>query len=268
MTETQNTWTETDSAIYRQLATVAVPAREAQIATLLTLMPFGPQDPFHAVELASGEGALSYALLDCFPNVSLLALDGSEKMRTHTAANLEQFALRAAVGAFDITASDWYDQLEGADVVVSSLCVHHLSGQGKRELFAAICRHLSSKGALLLADLVMPQRPEAQTLFADTWDQAAETQSKAKTDSSQLYELFIREQWNYYHYPDPVDQPSPLFEQLSWLKTAGFAVVDCFWLQAGYAIYGGYKTGTASTSPGVSYARALRSAKTALAAIS
>lgn len=268
MTETQNTWTETDSATYRQLAAVAVPAREAQIATLLTLLPFGPQDPFRLVELASGEGALSYALLDCFPKASLLALDGSEKMRSHTAANLERFAPRAAVGAFDITASDWYDQLEGVDVVVSSLCVHHLSGQGKRELFAAIYRRLSPRGALLLADLVMPQRPEAQTLFADTWDRAAETQSMVKTGSPQLYELFVREQWNYYRYPDPVDQPSPLFEQLSWLEAAGFAVVDCFWLQAGHAIYGGYKTGTASTSPGVSYAQALHAAEIALATIS
>ncbi len=114
----------------------------------------------------------------------------------------------------------------------------------------------------------MPQRPEARTLFADTWDRAAETQSMAKTGSSQLYELFVREQWNYYRYPDPVDQPSSLFEQLSWLKAAGFAVVDCFWMQAGHAIYGGYKTGTAATSLGVSYAQALHAAETALAAIS
>ena len=33
-------WTETISDTYRQLAQIAVPSRDQQIATLLTLMPF------------------------------------------------------------------------------------------------------------------------------------------------------------------------------------------------------------------------------------
>lgn len=53
------------------------------------------------------------------------------------------------------------------------------------------------------------------------------------------YERFRRRQCNIFRYPDPFDKPSPLYDQLAWLKAAGFAAVDVFWLGAGHAIYGG-----------------------------
>jgi hypothetical protein len=92
----------------------------------------------------------------------------------------------------------------------------------------------------LIADLIEAKTPQANTLFAATWDNMAEAASIERTLSRDLFELFERENWNLFHYPDPdFDKPSPLFEQLQWLQAAGFAIVDCFWMQAGHAIYGG-----------------------------
>jgi hypothetical protein len=85
-----------------------------------------------------------------------------------------------------------------------------------------------------------------------------------KTGSTWAFEQFVEVGWNYYHFPDPFDKPSPLFEQLTWLKAAGFAGVDCFWLQAGHAIYGGYKAGSPPPASGVSFVAALRSTQAAL----
>lgn len=257
-------WAESDSELYQGIADVAVPAREEQIATLLTLLPFSPAESFRAVELGCGQGLLSYALLHCFPQAEVLALDGSAVMRAQAAERLQAFGVRARVEPFDLHATDWWSRLQGVDCVVSSLVVHHLNGVDKRRLFATISGHLSPRGALLIADLIEPQRPEARQLFAATWDRSAETQAIAQTGSMQLFERFIEVGWNYYRFPDPFDQPSPLFEQLTWLKAAGFAVVDCFWLQAGHAIYGGYKAESAPASSGVSYLTALRAAKASL----
>ena len=36
------------------------------------------------------------------------------------------------------------------------------------------------------------------------------------------------------------EMPYRVFDQLKWLEEAGFSVVDCFWMRAGHAIYGGY----------------------------
>jgi hypothetical protein len=48
--------------------------------------------------------------------------------------------------------------------------------------------------------------------------------------------------------------------RLECLKEAGFAIVDCFWLQAGHAIFGGYKQ-VPSGAVGVGFDDALRSAE-------
>lgn len=239
MTEIE--WTQESSEIYRQLASIAVPGRAEQMAAVLMLMPFDQQESFRAVELASGEGKLAQALLAAFPNATVVALDGEESMRQATTARLSQFGGRASVAAFDMKADDWYVHLDGADVVYSSLCVHHLDGTEKQAMFKAIASRLSSRGAFLIADLVLHQREEARRLFAATYDAATRSESIEQTGSTDLYEQLVAHEWNYYAKPDPYDKPSPLFDQLMWLREAGLAEVDCFWLQAGHAVYGGYK---------------------------
>jgi tRNA (cmo5U34)-methyltransferase len=171
-------------------------------------------------------------------------------MRAITRQRLAPFGRRATVEAFELTATDWYAHLQHTEAVLSSLCLHHLSGPQKQALFAEIHRRTSPQAALLIADLVAPQRPEANALFAAAWDKAALTQAQSHANSAHGFTLFQQAQWNLYHYPDPVDRPSPLFEQLQWLAAAGFTVVDCFWMQAGHAIYGGYKaSAVASQTP-------------------
>jgi tRNA (cmo5U34)-methyltransferase len=51
----------------------------------------------------------------------------------------------------------------------------------------------------------------------------------------------VRERWNIYDHPDPMDKPSTLPEQLRWLEEASFEGSDAFWARAGHALLGGYK---------------------------
>lgn len=265
--DSQNQWSEENSQLYQEIAPIVVPARAEQIASLLTLLPFSSNDAFRAVEVGCGEGILSEVLLTCFPKAIVIALDGSEEMRIQAAKRLNDFGTRAQIEPFDLMSDDWHGHLRNADCVLSSLVIHHLTGEGKKTLFATIHNHLSPRGVFLIADLIHPQRSEASELFAATWDRITETQSLAETGSTDLFEKFKQSEWNYFRYPDdPIDHPSPLFDQLLWLKEAGFAVVDCFWMQAGHAIYGGYKSAASEVSDGLSFEVALRTAKEILMA--
>ncbi len=261
MTDTEDQWTEDNSRLYQAIAPVAVPARAEQLAALLTLLPFGREDDFKVVEIGSGEGILSTCVLNCFPKASVVALDGSAEMRHQTSRRLSHFSNRVTIASFDLYDSDWPSHLVNADCVLSSLVVHHLDDEGKQTLFSTIHSQLSERGVLLLADLIEAQRPEAKALFAATWDRITETQSLAQTDSTELFELFKEAEWNYYRYHDPFDKPSYLFDQLLWLKEAGFRTVDCFWLQAGHAIYGGYKSAAQPSGGRVSFEAALQMAQ-------
>ena len=237
-------WTEDDSDLYQEIAPVAVPARAEQMAALLTLIPAQETGACRIVELACGEGRFGEALLTAFPRATYLGLDGSAGMREMAGRRLERFGGRARAVSFELASTDWAHMADGADVVISSLAIHHLDAPGKRALFGAIAPRLSANGALLIADLIEPARPEAAALFAGGWDHAVAVAARGQANGEHRAAAFHAAQWNHYRHPDPMDRPSPLFDQLCWLRDAGFAIVDCFWMQAGHAIYGGYRAGS------------------------
>ena len=261
MTDTP-AWSEQDSDTYRRLAPVAVPSREQQLATIATLLPFSSNDDFGVVEVGCGEGVLSQTIAGLFPNARITALDGSESMRVAAATRLASHGDRVRVDAMDLAAEDWLVNLDGADAVVSSLVIHHLDGPEKKRLFEAIGERTSARSALVIADLVEPASPQALELFAASWDESARLQAET-LGNNELFDLFRSTEWNIYRVPDPMDKPSRLADQLQWLQEAGFARVDCFWLEAGHAIYGGYKPGGGDGR--VDYVSALRGAGDALA---
>ena len=238
-------WTENDSSTYRTIAPVAVPRRQEMMAALLTAVPFGAGEPLKILELGSGEGLLAEALLTRFSQATLTALDGSESMRHAATTRLGGFGDRVRVDRFDVTALDWWDRMFGVDVLVSSLCLHHLNDARKRYLYKAAADRLSPRGVLLMADLVDPQHPALRRLAADRWDTAA----KEQADAAGMPELFVRfvdERWNHFRFPDASDQPAALLHHFMWLRHAGFAAVDCIWMDAGHAVFGGFKHAEAS----------------------
>jgi tRNA (cmo5U34)-methyltransferase len=243
-----STWSEEDSETYRAIAAMAVPRRDEMMAALVAAAPFTADEPFKILELGSGDGLLADALLTSFPHASLTALDGSESMRQAATARLAAFGERARVAAFDLATLDWWDRMFGVDLVVSSLALHHLNDAKKQYLYKAAAERMSDRGALLIADLVDPQHPAARSAAAARWDALARQQAGA-IGAPELYQRFVDERWNHFRFPDPADQPSALMHHLVWLRHAGFAAVDCVWMDAGHAVFGGFKQAAASGSP-------------------
>lgn len=235
-------WTEADSRAFVDDGAVFVPSRDEQIATLCGLVPARADETFTLAELGAGAGVLARAVLAAFPRCRYVALDGSPSMRSQLATALASYRDRVEVRDFDLALLDWRAALPvPLRCVLASLVVHHLAGAGKRRLFADLARQLEPGGALLLADVVEPVIPAAREAFARQWDDAARAQSQALTGGLDAFRRFEAGGWNFYRgTPEPYDQPSRLDEQLRWLREAGFATVDCVWMRAGHAIFGGW----------------------------
>jgi hypothetical protein len=77
---------------------------------------------------------------------------------------------------------------------------------------------------------------------------AAKEQAEA-VRMPELFERFVDERWNHFRFPDPSDQPAALLHHFMWLRHAGFAAVDCIWLDAGHAVFAGFKQAEASALP-------------------
>ena len=251
MSATDNTiphWDENNSAYFLELGELFVPARDEQLTALLDLLPALPDETFTVVELGAGGGQLAQAILEKFTHCHYVALDGSATMRERLALRLAPFSDRVEIQPFELVEQAWRDALPSPlRCVLSSLCVHHLTGPQKRQFFGDMAQHLEIGGALLLADLIEPASQRIADLFARQYDEIVREQSMAALGNLSAYEEFRNSKWNYYRHdygsadPDPIDHPSPLNDQLRWLEEASFSSVDCFWMRAGHAVYGGYR---------------------------
>ena len=241
----QNQWDEESSATFLDLGEIFVPGRAEQTQALLELIPARTDEVFTIVELAAGGGILAQAMLEHFPACHYVALDGSETMREQMAQRLVAYRDRLTIAPFLLEDQAWRNALPTPlRCVVSSLCVHHLDDEQKWTLFHDMFKRIESGGALLLADVMKPATPMIAALFARQYDDVVRSQSMAIRGDMSGFEQFQELEWNYflYDYNDPAsyDKPSLLSDQLRWLHEIGYQHVDCFWLQAGHAVYGGY----------------------------
>ena len=130
------------------------------------------------LELGTGTGETALRVLERNPGARLTGIDGSEAMVEHARKRLPGADLR--VGRLEQPLP------EGPfDLVVSVLAVHHLDGEGKRDLFERVARVTD---VFVLGDVVVPERPEDAVIEID-WVE---------------------------------DLPSSVPEQIAWLEEAGF----------------------------------------------
>lgn len=231
-------WCEEDTRTFLDLARYAVPGREAQIAALVDLVP-ASEKPFDIIDLGCGEGLLSAALLDRFPQAWITALDGSAAMLARARARCQRFGVRFTAQRADL-GQPWPRLARAPRTVVSSLALHHLEDSAKKRLFQEIFASLTAGGALLIADLVQPASTRALAYAAQAWDDAVRDRARQLDGDSRGFDAFVAEGWNLFRHPDlEVDRPAPIFSQLAWLREAGFVAVDVFWMQAGHALFGG-----------------------------
>ena len=237
-------WEEDESQVFLRYGPLFVPRREEQIDTVCRLIPADSYEEFKVAELGAGDGALASAVMSSFPNCRYLALDGSELMRARLQSTPESQAGRLQVAPFDLADTEWRTCLPSPlRCVLASLIVHHLNADGKRQLFSDVASRLEPGGAFIMIDLVEPTSSQARDAYARQWDEDVRVSVQVSGKGPEAYELFRNDHWNFYSdpTPDPYDQPSPLADQLNWLRDAGFSEVDCFWMYAGHAIFGGYK---------------------------
>ncbi|HEX3056606.1 MAG TPA: class I SAM-dependent methyltransferase, partial [Gaiellaceae bacterium] len=102
----------------------------------------------NVLELGTGTGETALRVLARNPGARWTGIDGSEAMVAHA---------RERLPGADLRVQRLEDPLpEGPfDLVVSCLAVHHLDGEGKRDLFRRIAR---VSDTFVLGDVVVPER--------------------------------------------------------------------------------------------------------------
>ncbi len=149
------------------------------------------------LELGTGTGETARRLLERHPDAVLIGIDESAGMLDAARAALPAARVDLRVGRLE-------DPLPAGpfDLVASALCVHHLSGSEKAGLFTRVYEALEPGGMFVLGDVVVPDDP-----------------ADAKIPLTPGF-----------------DKPSPVPEQLSWLRDAGFCDLRVAWARDDLAV--------------------------------
>ena len=105
------------------------------------------------LELGVGTGETSRRLLERHPGAHLTGIDVSPEMLEEARRRLPEADLRVARLEDPLPEGPF-------DLVLSTLAVHHLDAAGKADLFRRVAAALAPGGRFVLADVVVPERPE------------------------------------------------------------------------------------------------------------
>lgn len=140
-------------------------------------------DPRTILDLGVGSGLTAKRVAEVLPEAHIHGIDESQEMLEGAAQVLDPDLSSLTPGRLEDTLPTG-----PFDLVMSTLAVHHLDGEGKADLFTRISRVLVDGGRFVLADLVVPPDPADVVTPID----------------------------------GVVDVPSSLTDQLQWLSAAGF----------------------------------------------
>ncbi|HCI78380.1 MAG TPA: hypothetical protein DHW02_01670 [Ktedonobacter sp.] len=240
--DTTAQWNESNSQVFIDYGRYFVPERETQIKIITSLIPVvrGEQ---HVFDLCCGEGLLTKAILEHFPDYQVHAFDGSPMMLNRVKQQASSYSHRLHTHIFKLESNNWRTVNFPVRAVVCSLSIHHLDDAQKWHLFRDVRRMLAPGGVFLIADIIQPVTPLGNRLAAKMWDDEVRQRAMQLDGHLEAYQQFLDEHWNSFTLtePDPIDKMSPLFSQLKWLEEVGFVGVDVYWCKVGHAIFGGQK---------------------------
>ena len=200
------------SAEYEAVRRRVVPDYDAFYGTAVEALGLARRDVRRVLDLGAGTGLLSGHVLAAYPHAELTLHDGAAGMLEQAR---ETFGERVSY-----VRSDLNDPLPGEepwDAIVSALAIHHLDDAAKLGLFGRLHDGLWPGGIFVNAEQV--SGPTA--FFDDAYERWHEREAKANGTTDEEWLTAVERM--------RVDRTASVEHQLTWLREAGFADVDCLW---------------------------------------
>jgi tRNA (cmo5U34)-methyltransferase len=202
---------------------VALPSYDGIFKAALEQIPFEHSTSIRVLDLGAGTGLFSWHVLEKYPTAMFTLCDLAPKMLEIARQRFAPYP-----GQFTYLIED-YRQISADQkfaLVTSSLSIHHLSDQDKRDLFLRIHSLLEDGGLFINIDQVWGPTEYWQAHY---WDQWVERIRRSDASENQI-EASIQRRKDY-------DREASLADQLQWLEQAGFSHVDCVYKHAFVGVF-------------------------------
>jgi tRNA (cmo5U34)-methyltransferase len=171
------------------------------------------------VDLGIGTGALSERCLRARPAAQMVGIDADAGILAQARARL------AGRGEVELRTGSFLEvELPAADLIVSSIALHHVAESKAKQALYARCRQaLGRTGSLLLADCFLPAHPDLARRGMAAWRAHLERHYPPAEATGYL------EAWS------GEDTYFRLVDELVWLRRAGFRP-DVVWRRDLFAV--------------------------------
>jgi tRNA (cmo5U34)-methyltransferase len=222
-------------ATYLEGVRGAIPLAEEQIDILLRLLSASGQPLRRFLDLGCGDGVLSAAILERYPQAEAGLVDFSAPMLDAARHRFAQEGPSVHYVNVDFGLASWTGSVAEwgpYDAVVSGYSIHHQPDTRKREVYAEVYRLLSPGGVFVNVEHVSSASRWVESLhdelFIDHLHRAHPGTSRTEVAE------------NYYHRADKAANIlAPVELQCQWLREIGFTDVDCYLKVFELAVFGG-----------------------------
>jgi len=213
----------------------AIPLAQTQIEVMLQLLATRRRPLRRFLDLGCGDGVLGAAILDTYPKANGVFVDFSKPMLEACRARLAGRPVTTSL--LDYGKRAWVNEVRPLgpfDAIVSGFSIHHQPDTRKRQLYDEIYRLLARDGWFVNIEHVAPASATTKMLFEQ---QMVEGIHRLQP---KLSRATVRRR-----YVNRADKAAnilaPVEEQCRWLRTIGFADVDCYFRIYELAVFGGRK---------------------------
>ncbi len=217
-----------------------IPLAETQFETVLRVIEAYDIVIQRFIDLGAGSGTLAAQILARFPDAEATLIDYSPPMLDAAREAFASTGFDVRIVEADLTSEAWSSDADRGsyDAVVSGFAIHHLSDEGKRDVYESAFDLLRSGGLFINVEHVESASPELKGAFDRFMIEAltgGEPQPVTLARSSQIATEVHQRQ------DRAVNILAPLGDQLDWLSDIGFESVDCYFKYFELAIFGGRK---------------------------
>ena len=204
------------------------PHRRTMAAVMLEFLPLARGKAWHALDLGCGTGFLSDQLLNAYPFISVVALDGALEMIKSAKERLARHHGHVAFMVTDFRDLPKMTETLGMfDIIVSSYGLHHLDQAEKLTTLMTCKSMLNPGGWFFNLDLIDMGADDLNARTQELHIQGIVTRAAgrdARFTTHASTRAFIRDLEE-----TEKDQPMTLETDISLLRQAGFCNVSSIW---------------------------------------
>jgi tRNA (cmo5U34)-methyltransferase len=216
-----------------------IPYAADQIEIMLRMVAAGGRPVARFLDLGSGDGTLSAAILSRYPDAEAVLVDFSEPMMDAARRQLDSAISRHRFVLADFGGSDWSGTVADFapfDLVVSGFAIHHQPDEGKRTVYRGVFELLAPGAFFINVEHVRPATPWLECVADELMIESIHAYHE-RTGTGKSHEQVARD---HVHRPDKAANIlTPVEEQCDWLREIGFEDVDCYFKVLELAVFGG-----------------------------